>query len=403
MSTYSKNDSPGLRKISARSNAPRRRRAEGTRMMNGKAVIPLVAGLCVGGFALKMVFDTVKKAKGAQTPMSQLVAARHDIPLGTAIDETMLQPMAFPAKSVPEGAFVKKEDLIGRVPKMNAAGGLPVLESMLHPKGAPAGLVVKPGFRAAAVRIDESSGVDNHLWPGCFVDVVGYFNIRKNGKQETVARTIIENVEVAAVGQRLSTVTTEEDGKRKERPARAVTLLVKPEQVPVIHLAEQRGKIKLSMRSTDDNLGDGDEDNNYVANDSLITGEEEQPENPGAGQFAGLFGRLFAQNKQEPQPEPNPQPQVLPQPEPQVAAIKPAHITLVYNGEDMEEFLWKSLHSRERILPEAAQKSPPKTSGAPIQNRPNSNDVNADEPEAEEYSEPENAFEIETVPQELPG
>ncbi|MGE3180519.1 MAG: Flp pilus assembly protein CpaB [Phycisphaerae bacterium] len=375
-------------------------------MMNGKAVIPLVAGLCVGGFALKMVFDTVKKAKGAQTPMATLLAARHDIPVGTAIDETMIQSIQFPVKSVPEGAFTKKEELIGRVPRMNAAGGLPILASMLHPEGTPAGLVVKSGLRAVAVRIDESSGVDNHLWPGCSVDVVGYFNIRKNGKQETVARTIIENVQVAAVGQRLSTVSVDDtDGKKKERPARAVTLFVKPEQVPMLHLAEQRGKIKLSMRSNDDGTnGDDAEKHDYAANDSLITGEEdEEPKGQAPNQLAGLFGRFLGQDKQDSQPPQISQPQVLPQPMPQPEAPKPAHITLVFNGDSMEEYQWKSLHSRERVLPPGAQNPHQKSSQLPIQMKSNSNDVIADEPEPEQFSEPVDGFENGTVPQELPG
>ncbi|MCH7870099.1 MAG: hypothetical protein IID33_00200, partial [Planctomycetes bacterium] len=76
----------------------------------------------------------------------------------------------------------------------------------------------------------------------------------RRGRQETISRTLIENVEIAAVGARLN-VAVEVDGKKRGvKPARAVTLFVKPDAVPRIHLAEQMGKIKLSMRNSDDRV-----------------------------------------------------------------------------------------------------------------------------------------------------
>ena len=84
------------------------------------------------------------------------------------------------------------------------------------------------------------------------------FTIRGSNRGETVARTILEDVEVAAVGDRLapsapgpSGESDKKSGKR-DRPVRAVTLLVKPEDVPTLHLAEQKGKIKLCMRGVTD-------------------------------------------------------------------------------------------------------------------------------------------------------
>jgi Flp pilus assembly protein CpaB len=132
----------------------------------------------------------------------------------------MLTPMAFPVKLVPASALKDKEQVIGRVPRVEAPAGLPILEEMLLAPGEPAGVHVPPGLRAVAVKIDEGSGVDFHLEPGCHVDVIGYFTVRDRNRQETVARTIIENVRVAAVGPRLSAVTAEGE-ERASRPTRA--------------------------------------------------------------------------------------------------------------------------------------------------------------------------------------
>ena len=133
--------------------------------MNAKSMIPLVVGLAIGGYALKLVFDTVKNAKGAEPDTVQVWAAREDIPRGSSIDEGMILAVKFPASAVPEGAFKAKEELIGRVPRITAPASLPILESMLLEPGAKGGLWVRPGFRAVSIKIDESSGVSNLLQP----------------------------------------------------------------------------------------------------------------------------------------------------------------------------------------------------------------------------------------------
>jgi Flp pilus assembly protein CpaB len=198
--------------------------------------------------------------------------------------------MKFPQELAPQGAVSDKEKIVGRVPHTGVPAGVPILDNMLLPPGVKAGIHVPPGFRAVAVKIDEGSGVDNHMQPGCRVDVVGYFTIKQSGKTETVARTIIENVEVAAVGQRLSpdapSKSEGKDGKssssgKPEKPARAATLLVKPEQVPTLLLAEQKGEIKLSMRGLEDTSLAGRDDKTHEKD---VTGEGDAEQKAAAEQ-----------------------------------------------------------------------------------------------------------------------
>lgn len=313
--------------------------------MNAKALIPLVAGLGIGGLALKLGINTLQSAKAGQpTAKVKLWAAKEDIPRGTQIREEMLQGLPFPADCAPAGAFKEKEKLVGRVPRLVAPAGLPILESMLAPPDTPAGIYVKPGFRAVAVKIDASSGVDYHLEPGSRVDVAGSFKVRKEGRIETLARTIVENAEVAAVGQRLSPVSGkegEEKEKDKERAVRAVTLFVQPDQVKKLLLAEQQGPIKLSLRGNDDQqvLNDSStmSDQDYLAKQD--DGQDEDSGEKGAA-FEWLRG-LF--NK--PQPTPAPQPVVAQLPVPAVH-----HWVLkIYRGQNAETLQFKDRDSRERV------------------------------------------------------
>ena len=188
--------------------------------MNPKAFIPLIAGLAIGGFALKVGLDTLQKARGAPTETTLVWTAKTDIPRGTAVTEEMIDSIKLPKNALPGNVFTEKDEIIGRVARVDTAKGVWLLKDSLLPEGQLARVQVPPGYRAIAVRIDESSGVDYHLEPGCRVDVMGYFTVREHGRQDTMARTILEDVELAAVGPRISAVMGEGEEKSNRPDAR---------------------------------------------------------------------------------------------------------------------------------------------------------------------------------------
>ncbi|MEW6251279.1 MAG: Flp pilus assembly protein CpaB [Planctomycetota bacterium] len=310
--------------------------------MNVKAVVPLIAGLGIGGVALKLGLSTLQRAQAGHRPAAKITiwAAREDIPRGSDIREEMIQPMEFPAEILPTGAFQEKDKLVGRTPRMVAPAGLPVLENMLAPPGCPPGVNPKPGFRAIAVTIDAGSGVDYHLEPGCFVDVVGSFRARN----ETVAKTIVENAEVAAVGPRISPATGKvEEGKDRVQSVRAVTLYVRPEQVKKILLAEQHGRIKLSLRGSEDTgvVKDGPVD---FERDVLELEPKEAEEPSALAKSANPSD--FLKNLLGPKPA---------EPAPVLAAAAPpappveTWTTRVHSGQRVQSFEFKTRDSAERV------------------------------------------------------
>jgi pilus assembly protein CpaB len=320
--------------------------------MNVKSFVPLIAGLCIGGLALKIGISTLQRARGSTSATVELWAPAGDIPRGTLITADMLKSMQFPKDLVPLGAVREKDKLLGRVPHVDAPAGLPILDPMLLPPGSPAGVHVPPGLRAVAVKVDEGSGVDFHLEPGSRVDVIGYFQTQDSGKRETIARTLIEDVEVAAVGARISAVATEGEGRgSSNRPARAVTLLVKPGNVPILHLAEQRGKIKLSMRGTDDTEEVG---RSRAVSDSELLGQtpepaaanEEEKEQPGpmTTWLNKFFARSPGQDEAAGVETARPEPPAAPPP-----PADPPWVVQVYRGNQVETVQFLSRDSRERV------------------------------------------------------
>jgi Flp pilus assembly protein CpaB len=223
-------------------------------MMKNRAIIPLAIGLLVGAVAIKYSLD-LSKPSGAlgNTDTMTILVARKDIPATAEIEAEMLLVTKSPRTPlIPSDAFSKLDDLIGRVALKSIPQGAPVLPTMIAPKGTEPGLIVrvKEGYRAVAVKIDESTGVGYLVKPGDWVDVLVVMDVKRGqrSRPETISRVIIQRVQVGAVGQDLSDVS--EDGKNTH--AKSVTLIVKEEDVPKLHLAQTRGKITLAMRGQAD-------------------------------------------------------------------------------------------------------------------------------------------------------
>ena len=385
--------------------------------MNAKAVVPLIAGLGIAGLAGKLGFDYLKKAQGAAPKTVKVWAVNQDVPRGATIDEMNLRELDFPFDLAPKDAVVEKKDLVGRVPHTGVPADVPILSSMLLPPGTKPGVHVPPGFRAIAVKIDDGSGVDNHLQPGCHVDVVGYFQMKNNvtNKNETIARTIVENVEVAAVGPRLAPDAPERnsaDSKEKKtqkteqaKPARAVTLLVKPEHVPIVHLAEQKGEIKLSMRGDDDSTPAATK----TVKDYDVTGIGVPEPEPDKSSMSDLLSNLMGQKKDEPGPEATVH---APPAEPPAPQYYP--VITYYEGKDKRVFGWLPGNPDpiELTADEAANifedsKPKPNLPGhrRPGAKSPGGKDAKPQQPEPGQQPEPatEPQTETEQMPKELIG
>ncbi len=260
-------------------------------MMKGKAVIPLVLGLCIGLVAVKFVVDTLKKAQASGSSQRAITAvrAKQDIHAYALITPELVEVIeTTDNKFAPVNERVSKlEDLKDRVSAKAIPRHAPILQSMLAPPGTPHGMEgrIKPGYRAVSVKIDEVTGVAYQVQPGDLVDVIVVMDIDTGGrskKKETMAEVILQRVEVAAIGQ--STTSTSEEAASKVKPAKSATLLVPEEDVPKLHLAATRGKITLSMRGNDDHMTSTPA---VAHSDDLLSGTARPPAAP-AGQTVAI-------------------------------------------------------------------------------------------------------------------
>lgn len=211
--------------------------------MKPRTIIPLIIGLGVGFFAIKMGIDLVKEAQAGQGDTMEVLISATPIEVATRITESMLTTKSIPKALVPADAFTDLEALPGRVTAMSIGAGVPFTQGMLAPPGSEPGLRAKipPGYRAVSISVNEESAVAGFVMPGSRVDVLA------GAGRDRSAKLILSDVEVGAVGQSLSEVS--KDG-RTVRVTKSVTLFLRPEQVEVLHqyAGSGRANLRLALR-----------------------------------------------------------------------------------------------------------------------------------------------------------
>jgi len=229
--------------------------------MKGRAIIPLVLGLCMGLIAVKILVNKLQSAQGStvETAMVSVVRATRDIGSFEEITPDMVEVIETVDNTfVPAGERISAtEDVVGRVAAKSIPKSGPVLTSMIAPVGTPPGMVgrIPPGFRAVSVKVDEVTSVAYQLSPGDWVDVIVVMDVETGGqyrRKDTIAEVILQRVRVAAVGRATGGTSNETGATMK--PAKSATLLIAEEDVPKLHLAQTRGKLTLAMRGSEDDL-----------------------------------------------------------------------------------------------------------------------------------------------------
>lgn len=264
--------------------------------MNTKTWMPLAFALVLGLVAAVVAQRSMrnKNLQASQATLS-LAVAKGAIAPGTALSAEDITLVAVPGQTTPAPqTFTSATELLGRVTAAPMVPGQAFVASLLAPKGTAAGLeaLVPPGMRAVTVDLSESGSLAGLLMPGSRVDVVTT-SVNRDAPDKTITRTILQNLAVAAVGQRLGSAKAE-DGK--ELPvARTVTLLATPRDAQTLDLALTMSRLRLVMR------GSGDQ----------TPGDDE------GVMLAELRGGSF----NEPTPAPTPAVAVTPATQPAVAAV----------------------------------------------------------------------------------
>jgi pilus assembly protein CpaB len=184
----------------------------------------------------------------AEAPKTQMVAlTKMDLPWGTKLEADMVEMVAFPEGSAPDGHLATLEEAAGRVVVSSFKRHEPILQSRLAPKGVTVGGVaalMSPDHRAMAVKVDEVVGVAGFVKPGDRVDVLVTISPTEKST-EIVTKVVLENAMVLAAG----TESERKGGDKEAAPVKVITLEVTPEESEKLALAANEGKLRLALRS----------------------------------------------------------------------------------------------------------------------------------------------------------
>lgn len=207
-----------------------------------------------------------KKYKKNENKISILVAKQF-IGKNEKITKDMLQLKEFSSDSVQPEAIKKIEDVEGKYALVDIQEGETLLPFRFTNQFEEEQVItrkIRDGYRAVSVEVNLVESVSNLVQPEDYVDVVFSENTGAEGVRKIVnTQPILENVRVLAVGKRLkeqgsdnktikADTKTSNDQNRNEQSVEyaAVTLELKPEDAVKLINSDERGDIKLILRSS---------------------------------------------------------------------------------------------------------------------------------------------------------
>lgn len=222
--------------------------------MNRRLVSVFVFAVLVAAAASFLLYRLLAghvSARSKAEPQVKLVVAAHDLEIGALIQAGDVRIRALGEGSLPEGVISDPGDAIGRGVVSPVYAGEPLVEARLAPKGGGGGMAgtIPMGMRAVALRVDQVIGLAGFVVPGMRVDVLVDGNDTGGRPEDTMSRTILQNIEVLSAGQK-----TEHTPDGKPSDAQVVNLLVKPGEAEILSLASTEAKVQLVLRNPLDTL-----------------------------------------------------------------------------------------------------------------------------------------------------
>ncbi|MBU1412430.1 Flp pilus assembly protein CpaB, partial [Myxococcota bacterium] len=111
------------------------------------------------------------------------------------------------------------------------------------------GQKIRPGGRGYSIMLNPGLGVGAWLKKTDHVDVIATVLKPGDAAKEKMSVTLLENISVLMVSENL---VQRDSSDTLANPYTSVTLLLLPEEVELLHLAQVTGELSLSLRNPDD-------------------------------------------------------------------------------------------------------------------------------------------------------
>ena len=209
------------------------------------ASVAVVLGLVAAGGIWQYLNQAQEKVKKLSVTRAVVVASMQ-IPAGTKLSDSDLAIKQLPEQTVPKDYPSSIESIKGRIVKTTIQPEEVITEARLVGLGAAGGLtvVIPPGYRAFTMKVNDVIGVGGFINPGDRVDVI---SILQKDDQRTFSKTILQNVLVLAVGDKI--LDPNNFAEPLAMVVAQVTLAVNAKDSEKLALASQIGQLHLSLRA----------------------------------------------------------------------------------------------------------------------------------------------------------
>jgi pilus assembly protein CpaB len=221
-------------------------------------VLVLGVALAAGGAAALLVGGDDEKP-AAPEPVATIATidvliAKGDIAMGTAVAAADLEWQAWPAASTGPTYITKKdqpnaiEEFAGAITRAPFTAGEPIREGKLIKANGAAGYmaaILPSGMRAISTEISPETGAGGFILPNDRVDVILSRRASDNrANSKPVSETILTNVRVLAIDQ-----TVEEKNGQRVVVGKTATIELTPRQAETLAQSRQLGTLSLALRS----------------------------------------------------------------------------------------------------------------------------------------------------------
>ena len=223
-------------------------------LLSGALLLGGVATWLTAGWLDRAALANVQTQHPDQQ-MRRILVAGNDLKPGDTVGGGMVAWQTWPLAAVRPEYLVEgeanSEAYAGAMVRMAVPKGEPILAAHMVKRGDQGimAALIAPGHRAVSLAVTASSGIAGFVGPGDRVDVLLIATLAGGGGNRIVGQTVVENARVLGIDQRIEPVGAAalEADTGAALPT-TVTLEVTPKQAEAIAVAQELGKLSLSLR-----------------------------------------------------------------------------------------------------------------------------------------------------------
>lgn len=224
-------------------------RSETSEMKPKTLVLLAIAGGCglVAMMGVQQAMQMTQNTPKVET--KKVLVALTNVEIGEVVTPDSAVFREMPVDSLPpqEELIITPEQYENRGARVQLfSGDVITLSKLSEPGGTGNSIKIPKGMRVITIPVDESDSQSNLISPGDRVDVLVTYKSGSGRGANTKTKTLMEYVEVFAADSR--TVDKLPQSTEKASRTSHVSLLVMPEQVNYVKLAEKKGNLSLSWR-----------------------------------------------------------------------------------------------------------------------------------------------------------